>query len=69
MCNIANMDFLLHGHGIKSLIRRGIALIRTLGPYALIELVLPAGSLIVVLLWLYRRSISGKGAGCLQSAG
>jgi hypothetical protein len=28
---------------------------RDLGPYAAIELVLPGGSLIVLLLWLYRR--------------
>jgi hypothetical protein len=29
---------------------------RDIGPYAAIELVLPGGSLIAVLLWLYRRS-------------
>ena len=56
MWKIANIYSLLSGHGIKDLIRKVIAIIRALGPYALIELVLPAGSLIVVLLWLYRRS-------------
>jgi hypothetical protein len=56
MCKIANIYSLLSGRGIKGLIRQVIAIIRALGPYALIELVLPAGSLIVVLLWLYRRS-------------
>jgi hypothetical protein len=56
MWKIANIYSLLSGHGIKDLIRKVIAIIRALGPYALIELILPAGSLIVVLLWLYRRS-------------
>jgi hypothetical protein len=56
MWKIANIYSLLSGHGIKDFIRKVIAIIRALGPYALIELVLPAGSLIVVLLWLYRRS-------------
>lgn len=35
---------------------RGIAGVRELGPYAAIELVIPGGSIIAVLLWLYRRS-------------
>ena len=30
-------------------------LLRSLGPYAAIELLLPGGSLIVLLVWLYRR--------------
>lgn len=29
--------------------------LRELGPYALLELLLPGGSLLAVLLWLYRR--------------
>jgi len=32
-----------------------IAKLRDLAPYAAIELVLPGGSLIALLLWLYRR--------------
>jgi hypothetical protein len=32
-----------------------VAKLRDLAPYALIELVLPGGSLIALLLWLYRR--------------
>jgi hypothetical protein len=32
-----------------------VAKVRELGPYAAIELILPGGSLIAVLLWLYRR--------------
>jgi hypothetical protein len=33
-----------------------MAIVKVLGPYAAIELVLPGGSVIAVLLWLYRRS-------------
>jgi hypothetical protein len=33
----------------------GLARLRELAPYAVIELVLPGGSLIALLLWLYRR--------------
>jgi len=29
--------------------------LRQVGPYAAIELLLPGGSLLVILLWLYRR--------------
>jgi hypothetical protein len=32
-----------------------VAKLRTLAPYAVIELVLPGGSLMAILLWLYRR--------------
>ena len=32
-----------------------IAKLRVLAPYALIELILPGGSVIALLLWLYRR--------------
>ena len=28
--------------------------VRTLGPYFAVELILPGGSIVVVLLWLYR---------------
>jgi hypothetical protein len=38
----------------SSLLARGIALLRSLGPYAALELVLPGGSLLALLLWLYR---------------
>jgi hypothetical protein len=37
-----------------------VAKIRELGPYAAIELILPGGSLIAVLLWLYRRQKRGN---------
>jgi hypothetical protein len=34
---------------------RALALLRSLGPYAAIELLLPGGSVLALLLWLYRR--------------
>ena len=38
-----------------SLLERGMALLRALGPYAALELLLPGGSLLALLLWLYRQ--------------
>jgi hypothetical protein len=34
---------------------RGLAGVREFGPYAAVELLLPGGSVVAVLLWLYRR--------------
>jgi hypothetical protein len=42
-----------------------IARIRALAPYALIELLLPGGSVVALMLWLYRRRKSGVGFGPL----
>ena len=43
--------------------RAGAAgLLRNLGPYAVIELLLPGGSLLVLLLWLYRRHSAARSA-------
>jgi hypothetical protein len=36
-----------------------VAKLRDLAPYAVIELVLPGGSLMALLLWLYRRQKRG----------
>lgn len=36
---------------------------KALAPYALIELVLPGGSVMALLLWLYRRRKNGIGLG------
>jgi hypothetical protein len=36
---------------------------KALAPYALIELILPGGSVMALLLWLYRRRKSGAGFG------
>jgi hypothetical protein len=40
---------------------------RALAPYALIELVLPGGSVMALLLWLYRRRKNGVGFGRLPA--
>ena len=40
---------------LTSLMMRGLAGVREFGPYAALELVVPGGSVIAVLLWLYRR--------------
>jgi hypothetical protein len=39
---------------VKSLVLRVMAVGRWFGPYLAIELLLPGGSLIALLLWLYR---------------
>ena len=33
---------------------------RTLGPYLAIELILPGGSIVALLLWLYRHRIAAR---------
>jgi hypothetical protein len=43
----------------------GIVRLKALAPYALIELVLPGGSVMALLLWLYRRRKHGVGIGQL----
>jgi hypothetical protein len=37
-------------------LRRAAQVVRQFGPYAAIELLLPGGSLLAILLWLYRRN-------------
>jgi hypothetical protein len=44
-----------------------IARLKALAPYALIELVLPGGSVMALLLWLYRRRKNGAGFGQLPA--
>lgn len=36
-------------------LKRGLALVRSVGPYMAIEILLPGGTLIALLLWLSRR--------------
>jgi len=40
---------------MNKLIKKGLEGVRQFGPYAAIELIVPGGSVIAVLLWLYRR--------------
>jgi hypothetical protein len=39
-------------------LKRGLALLRSIGPYAAIEILLPGGTLIALLLWLGERARS-----------
>jgi hypothetical protein len=48
------------GHAVAVIVR-----FKALAPYALIELVLPGGSVMALLLWLYRRRKNGVGFGRL----
>jgi hypothetical protein len=43
-------------------IGRAATILRRLGPYAAIEILLPGGTLMALLLWLYRRWSDGKGS-------
>jgi hypothetical protein len=43
-----------------------IVRLKALAPYALIELILPGGSVMALLLWLYRRRRNGVGFGRLR---
>jgi hypothetical protein len=40
---------------LTTVLMRGLAGVREFGPYAAIELIVPGGSVVAVLLWLYRR--------------
>jgi hypothetical protein len=40
---------------MSKLIKKGLGAVRQFGPYAAIELLVPGGSVIAVLVWLYRR--------------
>jgi hypothetical protein len=50
-----NGTALKSGQRRREWIRKAIAIIKDLGPYAAIELILPGGSVIAVLLWARRR--------------
>jgi hypothetical protein len=45
-----------------------IVRLKVLAPYALIELILPGGSVMALLLWLYRRRKNGVGFGWVASS-
>jgi hypothetical protein len=44
---------------------RLVSTVKELAPYAALELVMPGGSVMALLLWLYRRQ--KKGAACAES--
>jgi hypothetical protein len=45
---------------LKLWMQRLLACLRALGPYVAIELLLPGGSLIAILIWLYRRRANAR---------
>jgi hypothetical protein len=49
---IAQLRIYLRPAGLPT---RAVAFLKALGPYAAIELLLPGGTLIAALLWLYSR--------------
>ena len=57
--NSANYMSVLKGWGGYA--AAGIVRLKALAPYALIELILPGGSLVALLLWFYRRKKNGVG--------
>jgi len=58
----ANYISILKGHAAGVIVR-----LKVLAPYALIELILPGGSVMALLLWLYRRRKNGADFRLFQS--
>jgi hypothetical protein len=55
----ANMMLILRGWG--GFAAAAVLRLKSLAPYAVIELILPGGSMIALLLWLYRRRKNAVG--------
>ena len=64
--NFANSMSILRGW--SGYAAAGIVRLKALAPYALMELILPGGSVMALLLWLYRRRKDGVGLGRLLAA-
>lgn len=58
--SILNPTPLLTHVAFADRLARGIAFVRAIGPYAAIEIILPGGTLLALLLWLYRRYQRGE---------
>ena len=56
------MSALMTPDNKRTRLQRLIALGRTFGPYLAIELILPGGSLVALLLWLYRTAAKASNA-------
>jgi hypothetical protein len=54
---------------VKGLAAGAIVRLKALAPYALIELILPGGSVMALLLWLYRRRKNAADLGVSPSRG
>jgi hypothetical protein len=52
--SIQNSEIAFSRGRLADWVARAVAILRNLGPYAAIELILPGGTLMALLLWLYR---------------
>jgi hypothetical protein len=59
ICRDARWTYALRDWGVYA--AAAFVRLKKLAPYALIELILPGGSLMALLLWLYRRRKNGAG--------
>jgi hypothetical protein len=59
----ANVTLTLSRLGAPAWVMRSVTVIKALGPYAAIEILLPGGTLIAIGLWLYRHYRKRKAAG------
>jgi hypothetical protein len=60
----AAANLMTHGRlSVPGWIQRGVTLLKNLGPYAAIEILLPGGTLIAIGLWLYRSYRKRKAGG------
>ena len=59
----ATMTLTLSRFSAPAWIGRGVKVIKNLGPYAAIEILLPGGTLIAIGLWLYRYYRKRRAAG------
>jgi hypothetical protein len=62
-----NREIASGGVRIVTWLAQGLTALRQLAPYAAIELLLPGGSLIAIVLWLYRRHKKAEEAGAAIS--
>lgn len=53
----------------RSWLACAVRLLRQFGPYAVLELLLPGGSLLAILLWLYKRHSQAKVAAAITRPG
>jgi hypothetical protein len=58
--SIPNPMRLLAHVGFAGWLARGVVAVRAIGPYAAIEVILPGGTLLAFLLWLYRHHRRGE---------
>jgi hypothetical protein len=58
--SILNRARLLTHVAFADRLTRGMAFVRAIGPYAAVEIILPGGTLLALIFWLYRRYQRGE---------